>query len=114
MKTRSFIYTVLFSLFTLVALPVSAETNPGNEEATVKKMTKEEYNEAVDALKERVEILKEAKKNAKSKEEKKKVKEEIKDVKKEVKYLEQQQNGGFGIYIGGGALIVILLLILLL
>lgn len=112
MKAKPFFFAVLLSFFTFTVVPTFAETTSDPiEKAVDKKMTKEEFREAYDVLKERIDYLKEAKKNAQTKEERQKVQDEIRGIKEEAKELKQQQGG---IYIGAGALIVILLLVLLL
>lgn len=108
MKTKVVFFTLFFCFFSFSSFYASASSDPTHDQ-----MTKEEYQLALDVLKERVENLKEAKNEATTPAEKEALREEIKDVKKETRELKQQAMSG-GIYIGGGALIVILLLLLLL
>lgn len=112
MKTKSLFFAALLSVCFFTSPSFAYDLADSSPDKEPDKMTKQEFREAYQILKDRIDHLQEAKKEADTRLEKKEIRKEIHDIKKEAKQLKQQASGG--IYIGGGALIVIVLLILLL
>lgn len=110
MNYRVFFLSVLLIFSGASVFASAPATDPADE---ADKMTKKEYQAALEVLKARVDMLRESKREADTRAEKKALRREIRDVRKEARQLKQEALSG-GIYIGGGALLIIILLLILL
>lgn len=104
--------TLLLSIALLITTSTLHATSPGNgfDKEKIARMTEEEKNARVSAIKSRVEEIRDMDRSNLSKAERKEVRRELRDLNKEAKAI-----GRGGVYISlGGILLIILILILIL